>query len=220
MRWTHSPRGTSPACSGTDRCGNPTRVASAISVSLPADRGRGETRVDRYSGTPLGQPPPGVAREKRVRGRRVEARQGLREMPWKGQNPREPPAVGVLNTCSSARDSRKGQSLEAAARWNGLSRKRRDDRREKRHAGSSWAVTSADTFREGNASKGAIPWALPARNKAGAGSEGVSRQEGSQTLEAERSGTWKSRGKWTSGSWRAAGSKSPWEEPASCGKTG
>jgi hypothetical protein len=57
----------------------------------------------------------------------------------------------------------------------------------------------AGTFREGKTPKGEIPGAQPARNKAGAGSEGVNRQEGSQTLKAERSGTWKPREKWTSG---------------------
>jgi hypothetical protein len=124
----------------------------------------------------------------------------------------------VLNTCLAARDSRKGQSPEVAARRNGSSRKWRRDRREKRHAGSSVAETHADTFREGNASKGAIPRALSARNKAGAGSEGVSRQEGNQTLEAERSGTWKARGEWTSGSSSAEGSKSPREEPAAAAR--
>jgi len=37
-------------------------------------------------------------------------------------------------------------------------------------------------------SEGVIPGALPVRNRAGAGSKGVSRQEGGQTLKAERSG--------------------------------
>jgi hypothetical protein len=55
------------------------------------------------------------------------------------------------------------------------------------------------TFREGKTPKGEIPGALSARNRAGAGSEGVSRQEGNQTLKAERSGTWKPRGKWIPG---------------------
>jgi len=58
---------------------------------------------------------------------------------------------------------------------------------------------AAETFREGKAPKGEIPGALSARNKAGAGSEGVSRQEGSQTLKAERSEAWKPREMWTSG---------------------
>jgi len=56
----------------------------------------------------------------------------------------------------------------------------------------------SDTFREGKTPKGRIPGALPARNKAGTGSEGVSCQEGNQTLKAERSGAWKLRGRWTS----------------------
>jgi hypothetical protein len=50
------------------------------------------------------------------------------------------------------------------------------------------AGDGADTFREEKAPKGEIPGALPARNKAGAVSEGESRQEGNQTLQAERSG--------------------------------
>jgi hypothetical protein len=73
------------------------------------------------------------------------------------------------------------------------------------------------TFREGNAPTGEIPGALSARNKAGAVPEGANRQEGSQTLKAERSGAWKPREEWTSGSSCAEGSKSPREEPACCG---
>jgi hypothetical protein len=43
-------------------------------------------------------------------------------------------------------------------------------------------------FEQGKAPKGGIPGALSARNKAGAGPGGGNRQEGKQTLKAERSG--------------------------------
>jgi hypothetical protein len=71
------------------------------------------------------------------------------------------------------------------------------------------AGDGADTFREEKAPKGEIPGALPARNKAGAVSEGESRQEGNQTLQAERKRAGKTRIRWTSDTSSAVGNESP-----------
>jgi len=56
------------------------------------------------------------------------------------------------------------------------------------------------------------------RNKTGTGSEGVSRQEGHQTLKAERSGQGEAREQWTSEPWCAEGSESPREVLAGSGR--
>jgi len=66
----------------------------------------------------------------------------------------------------------------------------------------------------GETSEGWIPWAPPVRNKTGTGFEGVSRQEGSQTLKTERSGQALARDQWTPDASSAVGSKSPREELA------
>jgi hypothetical protein len=58
----------------------------------------------------------------RVRGGRAKSRQGCRERALEGRNPREHPAVDVLNPRPVARDSREGQSPGTAARWAGPSR--------------------------------------------------------------------------------------------------
>jgi len=60
--------------------------------------------LGRRSGNRLRESPEESVWEESARNR-VKAGVGK---PWKGRNPREPPAVGVLNTCLAARDSRKG----------------------------------------------------------------------------------------------------------------
>jgi hypothetical protein len=74
---------------------------------------------------------------KRVGGVRAKPGRGFRRDTLEGRNPREQPVAGALILCLVARDSRKGQSPETAARWAGPSLRRRDNRREKRYAGSS-----------------------------------------------------------------------------------
>jgi hypothetical protein len=91
------------------------------------------------------------------------------------------------NPVSVARDSRKGQSPETGACWAGPSLRRREHRLVERYVGSS-VRKRAGYLPRGEGSEGRIPRAPPARKKAGTGSEGVNRREGSQTLRAERSG--------------------------------
>jgi hypothetical protein len=88
-----------------------------------------------------------------------------------------------------ARDSRKGKSPETAACWAGPPPWRREHRQVKRYVGPS-ARKRGGYLSRGESSEGRIPRAPPVRNKTGTGSEGVSRQEGNQTLQAERSGCW------------------------------
>jgi hypothetical protein len=57
------------------------------------------------------------------------------------------------NPAAVARDSRKGESPEAAARWAAQALRRREYRREKRRVGSS-SRKRVDTFREEKAPKG------------------------------------------------------------------
>jgi hypothetical protein len=52
----------------------------------------------------------------------------------------------------------------------------------------SLRLKGREFFSEGETFEGPIPRALPVRNKTGAGFEGVNRQEGNQTLKAERGG--------------------------------
>jgi len=61
----------------------------------------------------------------------------------------------------------------------------------------------------GEGSEGQIPGALPVRNKTGTVSKGVSRQEGSQTLKAERGGQANAHEKRTFDSSGAVGNQSP-----------
>jgi len=70
----------------------------------------------------------------------------------------------------------------------------------------------------GESSEGQIPRAPPVRNRTGTGSEGVSRQEGNQTLQAERSGPGEARELWTSEPWCAEGNESPREALVGCGR--
>jgi hypothetical protein len=82
--------------------------------------------------------------------------------------------------------------------------------------GSSEPETAGYLSR-GEGSEGRIPGALPVRNKTGTVSKGVNRQEGSQTLKAERGGQVNARGKRTFEALSAVGSESPREELIRCG---
>jgi hypothetical protein len=68
---------------------------------------------------------------------------------------------------------------------------------------------TAGYLSRGEGSEGRIPGALPVRNKTGTVSKGVSRQEGSQTLKAERGGQVNARDKRTFDSSGAVGNQSP-----------
>jgi hypothetical protein len=126
-------------------------------------------------------------RGKRVRGDRAKSRPTLPPDALKGRSPREHPAVGVLIPRPAARDSREGQSPETAASRAGLPLRRGVYREEQRYVGPP-RRKRAGHLSGGEGSEGRIPRALPARNKAGKVPEGVSRQEGSQTLKPERCG--------------------------------
>jgi hypothetical protein len=113
------------------------------------------------------------------------------------------------NPAAVARDSRKGESPEAAARWAGPGASAPGIPTGKTARGFILAETRGYLPR-GESSEGRIPRAPPARKKAGTGSEGVNRREGHQTLRAERSGRRGGpRAKWTSKPSCAEGNESP-----------
>jgi len=124
----------------------------------------------------------------------VKARSRLSRETLEGSSPREHPAVGVLNTRLAARDSRKGQSPETAARQAGP----RAFGREGIRAGGTVCGfgrfgNEPDTFREEKAPKGKSQERCRCETKPARVTKGVSRREGSQTLRAERSGQAKAR---------------------------
>lgn len=67
------------------------------------------------------------------------------------EKPEEPPVSDVLNTRSTARDSRKGRSPGAAACHTVPSLRRCDSWPERRQVGSAGRLMTPATFREGNA---------------------------------------------------------------------
>ena len=64
--------------------------------------------ADRYSGAPAKLAACGRLREARERRSSETSIKASAGKPWKGRSPGEQPAVGTLNPCSAARDSRKG----------------------------------------------------------------------------------------------------------------
>jgi len=214
---SNSPECPVPECSGSKECGNPTRVTLAVEAGPLAGTGGVKREpidtLGRRSGYSSGS-----GSVKRVRGERTEPRSRFSwEDPGRVETQGSIRRLGALITCRAARDSRKGQSPGAAARRDGFSFRWERYRREKRHVGPPGRKRRGDLAR-GERFEGWIPGAPSARNRADTGSEGVNRQEGSQTLKAERSGTWRPRGRWTSGPWCAEGKQSPREEPACCGR--
>jgi hypothetical protein len=99
--------------------------------------------------------PSGSGRPKRVRGDREGSRfKALASIPWKGQNPREPPA----NRCAKHTPDRKGLAKGSKPRSRGLSGRvvRFGDGGTGERNGR-WVLpggNAADTFREGKAPKG------------------------------------------------------------------
>ena len=130
--------------------------------------------------------------ERRVSAKRVGGVRGKPRTRFPSADPRRVKPKGATGGWRTkhvlaARDSRKGRSPETAARGAGPALRRRDNRRVKRYVGPS-ARKRGGYLPRGESSEGRIPRAPPVRNKTGTGSEGVSRQEGNQTLQAERSG--------------------------------
>jgi len=82
--------------------------------------GRDQATVDRNSEAPVA-----AAERSKLRSAWEEPGRnpgpGRRRQALEGRSPREQPAVGALIPRPAARDSRKGQSPGAAARWAGLS---------------------------------------------------------------------------------------------------
>jgi len=107
-----------------------------------------------------------------------------------GENPRGASSVSRANPPLTARDARKGQSLEAEARRTGLAACPPEDRTALTACGFDGRGNAVATLWAGKAPKGRIPRALSGRNKPGQASRGGNRCEGNQTLRAERSGSW------------------------------
>jgi len=143
---------------------------------------------------------------------------GVCRKPWKGENPREHPAVWRPNQVSG----RQGFSRGSKPRNRGLPGRPVASATEATAGKTVSGFIGSETPRylvRGVSSEGWIPRALPVWNKTGADLEGVSRAEGSQTLNAEVGG----RGKpvWTGppSLSSAVGSESPWEEPCGFGRS-
>jgi hypothetical protein len=136
--------------------------------------------------------------QKRVRGDRAKSRSRLLPETLEGSSPREHPAVGVLNTRSVARDSPKGSKPR-----NRGSPSRPSHLRVRRYTGErngTWVLpvgNDPDTFREEKAPKGESHERCRYETRPARATKGVNRQEGSQTLKAERSGQAKARDQWT-----------------------
>jgi len=145
---------------------------------------------------------------KRVGGARAKARIRLLPANPKRVKPKGAASDGRTKPASVARDSRKGQSPETAARWAGPPLRRRDYRREKRYVGPS-PPKGGGYLPRGESSAGLIPRAPPVCKKTGTGSEGVNRREGNQTLRADRSGNRQLPRQWISDPSSAEGKQSP-----------
>jgi len=129
----------------------------------------------------------------------------------KGGNPREQPAVGILNTCwpsgTLARVKTQEPRLAEPARLlpDG------NQRRVKRYVGPSGPDNGSGTLREEKAPKGESQERCRCEIKPARVTKGVSRQEGSQTLKAERGGQANARDQRTFEPSSAVGTESPRE---------
>jgi hypothetical protein len=103
---------------------------------------------------------PEVEAAKRVGGARVKARTRFSPENPKRAKPKGASSGRRAKPRLIARDSRKGQSPETAARWAGLPLRRRDYRRVKRYVGSS-ARKRGGYLPRGESSEGRIPGAPP-----------------------------------------------------------
>jgi len=212
----NNPDGSSLECSGSRRCRNPMRVARATYGGLPSRvSGRGGRRLRLWGAPHASSGACGKACERRA-----------------GESPFQSPAANPGRAETQGSIQRAGRPNQVSGRQ-GLSRgsKPRNRGLPGRPAASAAEATAGKTvsgFIEpetvrylawGVSSEGWIPRALPARKKAGAGLEGVSREEGNQTLNAEGGG--RGRPAWTGplSLVSAVGSKSPWEEPVGFGRT-
>jgi hypothetical protein len=149
-------------------------------------RGRDQTGVDRYSEVPVAEACVALA-AKRERGDRAKS--------WSRRLLAGP---GRANPKGASGDWRAKHTFGREGLRQGSKPRNRGplDRPDALAAGKKagetvcggfWAVTLR-YLAGGEGSEGRIPGALPARNKAGAGSKGGNRREGNQTLGAERSG--------------------------------
>jgi hypothetical protein len=112
-----------------------------IPPRLAAAGGRGQATADRDSEV-LPRRVRQNESQKHVRGDRAKSRSRLSAgEPWKGQNPREQPAVAALITSAAVRDSGQGQSPGTAACRAGPSLRRREQRQDKRYVGPADAET-------------------------------------------------------------------------------
>jgi len=148
-------------------------------VGQARERRSGEIPVKAFAGGPGRVKPTGATSGRRTK--HTSDRQGLLE----GSKPR--------NRSSSSRPLHFGARVYR--RVNGM-----------------WVLPSwkrPGYLSRGEGSEGRIPGALPVRNKTGTESKGVNRQEGSQTLKAERGGQANAREKRTFGSSSAVGNQSP-----------
>jgi hypothetical protein len=190
---------------GLIRCENPARVVRPV-IGSPVRDGPSWSRSRLRGAAGFGRK---VASRKRAGGAWARAHAKLQPANPERAKPKGASGGCRTNPVAVVRDSRKGQSPEAAARWAGPGASAPGLPTGKTACGFIPAETRGYLPR-GESSEGRIPRAPPARNKAGTGSEGVSRREGHQTLRAERSGCCgRPRGKWTSKPSCAEGNEKP-----------
>jgi hypothetical protein len=99
--------------------------------------------------------------EKRVRGDWAKSRSRFSRASPRRENPREHPAVGILNLCRAARDSGKGRSPGTAAREAGLSATVEGTYSREKTVGGCIEVETPRYLSGGEGSEGIIPGALP-----------------------------------------------------------
>jgi len=155
-----------------------------------------------------------------VRGGGAKSRPRLLQVALKGGNPREQPAVGILNTCWPSGTLARVKTQEPRLRRAGPTASADgNQRRVKRYVGPSGPDNGSGTLREEKAPKGESQERCRCEIKPARVTKGVSRQEGSQTLKAERGGQANAREKRTFEPSSAVGTESPREVLIGCGRS-
>jgi len=202
-------------CTGSRRCGNPMRVARLIYCGLPQQVSGPDGRRLRLWGAANALP--GACRKAR------ERRTGRNPFQSSVANPGRAKPKGASSGLSTLTKvlERQGFSRGSKPRNRGLPGRPVAPATEATAGKTVSGFTEPETTRYlagGVSSEGWIPRAPPVRKKTGPGSEGVSRAEGNQTLNAEVGGRGKPVRTGLPNLASAVGSKSPWEEPAGCGR--
>jgi len=201
---------------GIEPVRKPYKGWSARRMRLAAPGGQVQAEVDRNAGTSARVP--SGASAKRVSGDRAKSRPRLRPVHPRRAKPKGAASSRRANPTPAARDSGKGRSPGTAACRAGPLLRQRYQRQEKRYVGPSGRKRTG-YLAGGGSSEGWIPRAPPVWNKTGKGAEGVNRQEGTQTLQADRGASGKAAARGLPLPWALKGPKSPWEVSSGPGRS-